>query len=235
MKKIFLVLAVFLLVMVPQVSALTIENISVTDNSDSYKGGSPKIEGNGTANVTITFDAANIKIVAAKPSIGRTIDAAWLGVKVVAPKDVAIATLKEATYVNSPSTTEKSFWANQDSTKSESQSDEHYINVFGAVTKEKLEAATKAGTMIKYTWEFDWNNDDTNDQSVTIVINPENVTLTAKDNNDVLWNDEAYDALKPDNTLAEGPKTGDTLPTYAGLMFVSLISGGYAFKKFQEE
>ncbi len=235
MKKLFLVLASFLFVMIPQVQALTLENVSTINNSDSYLGGSPKIEGNGTNHVTVTFDAAKLKIVAAKPDIGRTIDAAWLGVKVVAPKDLEIAKLKAATYVNDPSTTEKSFWANQDSQKSENPSDEHFIYVYGAITEDILTKATKAKTAIEYSWTFDWDNDSTDDETVTIIVEPEDVTLTAKDNNDILWNEEKYQDLKPDNTLDEGPKTGDELPTLASLMFVSLATGGYAFKKLQEE
>ena len=235
MKRLFLVLTLFLLVMVPQVQALTLENVSVLNNSDSYKGGTPKIEGNGSKNVTITFDAAQLKIVAANPTIGRTIDAAWLGVKVMAPKDIDIATLKQATYENGPSSAEKSFWSNQDSTKSESESDDHYINVFGAVTEDILKSATKEGTMIKYSWIFDWNNDDTDDQIVTILINPANIELSAKDTDTVLWNQDTYKALNPDNVLEEGPKTGDNIMTFAGLMVVSAASVGYAFKKLRED
>ncbi len=230
MKKLFLTLALFLLVMVSPVYALGFENISVLNNSDSYKGGSPKIEGNGTRNVTVTFDAAQVKIVDKDPDVGRTIDAAWLGVKVVAPKDVAISTLKTATYVSNGSE-EKSFWANQDSNKSESQQDEHYINVFGAVTEEHLTKATKAGTLIKYVWVFDWDNDGTDDQTVTILINPATTVLTAKDNNDVLWNDDKFDELKP---VVQSPATSDNLPINMGLMMTFLVTGIYATRKIAE-
>ncbi len=233
MKKILVVLA-FLLFMVPQVHALTFENVTPLNNSDSYLGGTPKINGNGTNNVTVTFDAAQLKIVAANPDIGKTIDAAWLGVKVVAPKDVEIATLKTATYVNGGSTVEKSFWNNQDSTKSENKNDEHYINVFGAITEDILKTATENGSVIKYSWIFDWDNDDTDDQTVTILVSPEDVVLTGKDNS-VLWNAEIYEDLKPDNTLEEAPQTGDNITTYGGLLALSLIGGGYAFRKLGEE
>lgn len=233
MKKIILVFSLFLLIMIPQVNALTFENVSVISNNDTYKGGSPKIEGNGTSNVTIIFDAAELKIVAANPSVGRNIDAAWVGVKVVAPKDIDINTLKEATYVNNTSSTKKSFWNNQDSAKTDNQSVEHYINVFGAITEDKLVAATKEGTMIKYYWVFDWNNDGTDDQTVTILVKPENVVLIAKDSDEVLWNQDKYNDLKPvENIVEETPKTGDVFPSIlVSIITVGCISGIYTFRK----
>ncbi len=233
MKKLFLILTLFLMVMVPQVYALAYENVAVLNNNDSFKGGTPKIVGNGTSNVTITYDAAQLKMVGADRDIGRTIDAAWVGVKVVAPKDVAIDTLRNATYINGSDDTKKSFWNNQDSFKSDQASDEHYINVFGAVTKDILTKAASTGTNIKYTWKFDWNNDNTYDQTVTLIINPEGVVLTAKDTDNVIWNEETYEEYKKDETINEGPKTGDELPLDLGIMFISLISEVYAIKKFK--
>ncbi len=230
MKKLFLTLTLFLLVMVSPVYALGFENVTVLNNSDSYKGGTPKIEGNGTRNVTITFDAAKLKIVEKDLDLGRPIDAAWLGVKVVAPKDVPIATLKQAKYTSNGSEPEL-FWSSQDSNKSESQEDEHYIYVYGAVTEEHLTNATKKGTMIKYTWLFDWDNDGDNDQTVTILINPEELVLTAKDTETELWNEDKFDELKP---VVESPDTSDKLPAYIGFMTMSLFAGMYATKKIAE-
>ncbi len=227
MKKLFLILALFLLIMVPQVYALTYENVTVLNSNDSYKGGKPTVVGNGTNKVTITYESALLKIVPKQPSIGRTIDAAWLGVKVVAPKDVPIAKLKEATY--SSDTAGKSFWTNQDSNKSESQSDEHYINVYGAITEDILTKATKEGKDITYTWTFDWDNDKKDDQTVTIVVSPKNVVLTAQANDDIIWNQDMYDDLKPE----KNPGTSDNLPIYLGIMSLSIISEIYAIKKFK--
>lgn len=229
MKKLFLILALFLMIMVPQVYALGFENVTVLNNSDSYLGGKPTIEGNGTRKVTITFDSALLKIVKSNPSQGRTIDAAWLGVKIVAPKDVPIATLKKATYVNNGSTVEKSFWNNQDSNKSESQSDEHYINVYGAITEEFLTNAAKKGAMIEYSWTFDWDNDGDDDQTVIIKVEPKNAVLIAINSNDILWNQDMYNDLKPDNN----PDTGDTILVYVGIMALSIISEIYAIKKIK--
>lgn len=228
MKKLFLLVALLLLVITP-VYALTYENVSVINNSDSYKGGSPKIEGNGTKNVTVLYDATKLKIVPKDVDLGRTIDAAWVGVKVVAPKDVQIDKLKEATYISGGK--ENSFWADQDSNKSEQIEDEHYINVFGAITEEHLTKATKAGTMIKYTWSFDWDNDDNIDQTVTILINPETAVLTAQDSNNELWNKDKFEDLKP---VVESPATNDYLTAFTGLLFLSLIPGIYAIKKITE-
>ncbi len=230
MKKLFFSLTLFLLIMVSPVYALGFENVSVLNNSDSYKGGSPIIEGNGTRNVTVTFDSSKLKIVEKNPDIGRTIDAAWLGVKVVAPKDVEISTLKTATYVSNGSE-EKSFWENQDSTKSESKEDEHYINVYGAVTEEHLINATKNGNMIKYTWIFDWDNDGTDDQTVTILINPQNVSLSEKDTNNEVWNADKFDTYKPN---VQSPDTSDELPLLIGFMTTSLMAGIYAARKIAE-
>ena len=233
MKKVFLVLALFLMILVPQVQALTYENVIALNNSDTYKGGSPRITGNGTKDVTITFNAAQLKIVESKADVGRTIDAAWLGVRVVAPKDIEISTLKSATYKNGGSTVEKSFWSSQDSAKSENKEDTHYIDVFGAITEDILKNATKEGKLIKYSWIFDWDNDKTDDQTVTIVVDPKNVTLTALDSDTVLWNEKIYNDLKPAEAT-KNPETGDNLIAYIGLSVIGFISGGLVFGKLRK-
>ena len=92
MKKnlISIVLFLFSILFIPQVYAMNLESISIINASDSYKGGNPSIVGNGTNNVVVTYNAADLKIVPKDLDIGRTIDAAWIGAKIVAPKDIEI-------------------------------------------------------------------------------------------------------------------------------------------------
>ncbi len=239
MKKnlISIVLFLFSILFIPQVYAMNLESISIINASDSYKGGNPSIVGNGTNNVVVTYNAADLKIVPKDLDIGRTIDAAWIGAKIVAPKDIEIQTLKTAVY-KSGNSAEQSFWNSQDTPVDDrnNQGKEHYIYVYGAVTEDKLKEATIGNKMISYTWTFDWDKNGDIDQTVTMKINPTGIVLKAEDTDTVLWNFSKYEEIKqaseqkPEQDPA--PKTGNTL-TY-GFGFITLLLSGFAIRKFEK-
>ncbi len=251
MKKYNLIGYILLLIgfiFIPQVHALKLENITVLNANDSYKGGTPEVVGNGTSNVTITYNAANLKIVPADMGIGRTIDAAWVGAQIVAPKDISIETLKQATY-KSGNSEDQLFWNSQDTLKQDynEQSKPHFINVFGAVIEEHLEKATIENKMITYTWTFDWDHNGETDQTVTMKINPTGVVLQAKEDDTVLWNFDKYEEVKKANEEKEEPKeeekedkkddvpkTGDVVGASAIAFMSLLLSGIYLMKQYRK-
>ena len=242
MKKNIIPIIIILIgfLFVNPVWALTLEKVSILNATDSYKGGNPTIEGNGTANVTITYNTADLKVVAANRDLGRTIDAAWLGVQVFAPKDLEIATLQKATYKSG--STEKSFWNNQDTpvANRDSKDKEHFINVFGAVTEEHLKNATIANKMLSYVWTFDWDNNGEIDQTVKVKINPTGIVLLAKDDDTILWNYDTYEKVRQEITedkeepeKDDVPKTSD-IYLYTGMILIDLICLGYLIKQLRK-
>ncbi len=233
------------MIFIPQVHALTLENVTVLNANDSYKGGTPEIVGNGTNNVVITYNTADLKIVPADTGIGRSIDAAWIGAQIVAPKDIPIETLKQATF-KSGNSEDKLFWNSQDTLKKDydEQSEPHFINVFGAITEEHLKNATIANKMITYVWTFDWDHNGEIDQTVTMKINPTGVVLQAKDSDEVLWNFAKYEEVKKANEPKEEeskedekddvPKTGDVY-VLSTLAFLGLfLSSFYIIKQVRK-
>ena len=102
MKKKFmgiaLVLASALFVGHVSASEMKLQELKIQDNSDSYKGAKTNIVGNGTSNVTITYDAAQFVLVEPKPEVGRDDKAAWFGLQIMAPSGLSEEEIKKATY-----------------------------------------------------------------------------------------------------------------------------------------
>ncbi len=117
--------------------------------------------------------------VSADPSAYRYSDGWWVGINMYAPEGYDEAVLKEAKYQTAVSgqwpaeTDKKSFWSNKDSS-----ADPHYIGLWGLVNETLVNDAISLGKdKLVYQWRFDWNNDNTFDQVVTLNINLNTLTL----------------------------------------------------------
>ena len=129
--------------------------------------------------IIVTYDEITLEWSPANTDIGRTKDGWWAGIKMTAPNlDASVlenATYESFAYGTSEPVKNKSFWKNQDSKETDEQ---HYITLWTFVNEENLNKAssTEEG-VISTSWSFDWNNDGTNEQTVTTQISPKSVIL----------------------------------------------------------
>ncbi len=189
---------------------------------DSIKGEEPEanITYDNDHNITMTYTKASLKIVAANESIGRKVDAAWIGYELTAPE---AATRYEATMGDQK--------ASGDLDESKKVID------FVSVTKANLLKATKEGKELKYTITYKWEKEKETTptvpvaneeeeakeyetisvQTLNIVIDPAKVTLYSKDEKDTLWDNDDYLAnkkveSKPATTTNTSSKKKDNTP-----------------------
>ncbi len=137
---------------------------------------------------TATFAGLTLNWSEAEPSIGRTQDGWWIGVKMTAPKsmttkDSFVDTADDrdiVTYKSQSSNGEwsaaKSFWNAQDSDK-DNLDTARYLTMWGLVTEEYLNCALLKGVPIRYAWQFDWDGDGSYEQVASLRIDPKHVTL----------------------------------------------------------
>ena len=218
-KKILTITTLLLVVLLVgfmsnSVMAAGVKNAVVADNTkeDSLKDGatkpttsSPKEEISGTKQtLTITYDAAKLKIVDANPEIGREGGYSWVGVKVTAPTGAIGCTEDDGTKysatVNGYSTEDSGFAFDQ----------------YFAVSEEKLQDAVANGKDItykkSYVWDYNKNVDVSNITETTLVvqIKASGVELYPKEESgEVLWDKSEYEKeslMKKLNDLTEQVK-----------------------------
>ncbi len=198
-KKLLLLTFTFALsiIFIPNVHALTLEKVELLQPEDTYIEGTPKVEGNGTTEVTITYEQASFRMVEKDLSIHRDEDGAWAGVRVYAPKDLTNDQLQKAQYRHS--TTEEQYtnwWENRDSKSKECEQDKiYYFDYYGFITKDILEQFAQTKSSFRYTWLIDWDGDKVDDQTVNLIINPQGMTLydlKKNNNNEPIWAEEEY-------------------------------------------
>lgn len=141
------------------------------------------VKNSGTSNVEVLYDEGAALTWSAKDTdIFRNKDGWWVGIKVIAP-DIGNDILKDAkfqslAYGSVNPVTDKSFWEKKDS--DETIDKEQYITLWAYVNEELLNNAILNNENVVTEWGFDWNNDNLNDQTVSIKINPEEVVLNDK-------------------------------------------------------
>ena len=200
-----------------------IGTVKIADNKDSVQEGTNAvISDENTANVTITYEAAKLKIVEQNTGdINRGTEAAWVGFILQQPTGASTGTHKVRINNGDPQDVDSK--------------GEYYF----AITKEKL----NSGKPIVYTCEFDWDYKEstfTADQTVTITINPSVVTLIEKDDTIVYDGPAIAEAQKQeenkentenstDNT--KNPNTADSIYLWLGILAISGIGLGCLVKK----
>lgn len=199
-----------------------IGTVTEAQNKDSVKEGTKAVISNeNPTNITITYEAANLKIVEQKTGdIDRKTEAAWVGFIITTPggsgetKKVKINDVEYEADKNG----------------------EYYF----AITKEKL----NSGQPIVYTCEFDWDyQGDTfsSDQTVTVTINPAVVKLVEKDGDNVVYDgpalaeaqkqEENKEAPKTSTDNTKNPNTADSIYLWLGILAISGIGLGCFVKK----
>lgn len=163
-------------------SMIPISTVFAAGNSSEYgsvkaETGAPAIIGNETENTKVDFsDGVTLQFSEKNPAAGRGTDGWWAGIRVTAPSGVDVTAAKYQTYNGSTGWSEdKSFWNNKDSADNAA---EHFIGLWGLVNQTFINEAKAKGTnTLEYKWQFNWDADDTFEQTVSMVIDINTVEL----------------------------------------------------------
>ena len=129
---------------------------------------------NGTITETgAYFENLKLNFSPANPSIGRTIDAYWIGYKFLAPEAVTSENVANVLYSNNSGETWKSF----NNAKDGVLEDRYYLEAWVPITEESALNHSQQKTNMKWTYLFDSDGDKENYQTIIIEVCPENLEL----------------------------------------------------------
>ena len=146
-------------------------NDSIIINGSEQTNGTVDFYTDGTyENDTVTFSDLNLDFHTADPSIGRPVDGWWTGWKINAPSFIDDTNVSSATISLDNGETYMPFTDVMDGN--------YYLNVWNLINEDKIINYYKEGTPIEWNFKFKWIDDsDYEEQSVKVVINPDNVIL----------------------------------------------------------
>ena len=148
--------------------------------------GNPTFDDTDKADIKVQFDSkTELDWHAKDDSIGRPKDGWWIGVKVVAPSGAggySVSELKNSKFklagFNSDTFSDYNFWDAQDSDSSSDAEDiERYSGIWLYVNESVLNNAISKAKSLESKMEFDWDNDDTYEQKLTISVDPGKIEL----------------------------------------------------------
>ena len=128
------------------------------------------VSGNGTAAVGVANnDFITLQWVEADASIGRVNAGGYVDVKIIAPADVAANATFDCYRATGVNSMDVDYAANKDAGKD-------YITMWAVVTQDMLNSGD-----VTYKWIMDWNGDGTDDQTVTLKLDNDQVILLGAD------------------------------------------------------
>lgn len=127
------------------------------------------VTGSGTGETSVLIEDVTIAWSEKDEEIGRGQDGWWTGIKVTAPSGADLENIKYRRKT-AEGWTEAMAYAPDDGTNDTMQ-------LWGLVTAEYLDQFIGYGRNMNYTWQFDWNGDGTFEQTVTMSVDPSNITL----------------------------------------------------------
>ena len=171
--------------------------------------GAVSIGSNSTKAVTVTQKAAiNLQWSQKDETIDRNKDGWWFGIKVNAPTNLTSSDLQNSYYLSGE--TRISFWSKKDSQNEDSS---HCISLWAYLDKSICDEFNQKGEYVPYTWQFDWNNDGTYEQKVTLKIDTSKITLEGV---------EGKDDVKPyDPNVITGVCVTKIVKPYVGKTFIN--------------
>lgn len=144
----------------------------------TYTGGT--VTGSKTSKTVVKITEAALEWDPADTSIGRNVDAWWVGIQVIAPANMSEAQLKDAVYQRKDVDTwsaNKSFWNNKDSSAAP-----HYIQMWFPLTPDILASAIANNKDISRFYQFDWDGDENFDQNIEFTVVPSDKIVLNKKN-----------------------------------------------------
>ncbi len=127
-----------------------------------------QLTGSGASFSDLTLDFSP-----ADASIGRTIDAYWIGVEFIAPAAVTADNIDKTTF-----TMDGSNWLSFNASKDGQNADgTYYLYAWVPLTVESVKALAEAQQVKTWTFSFAWDGIVETAQSFVITASPENITL----------------------------------------------------------
>lgn len=154
--------------------------MAFADDGDSggsnLKGTIEPITETGTVgDDTIIVERSSIQWSPRDDKVGRYQDGWWIGVKIIAPNSVTKDSVNNVLYSNDGTDElQKNFGTNKDGTTEDGR---YYMGCWPPITPESLEKALAEERNLQWEYKFDWNGDKTVDQTFTIIIIPNDLTL----------------------------------------------------------
>ncbi len=217
MKKLFMSFMAMLLsgaMCMPAVFADEVQLGTVSDatKDDTLHSGAEKpnavVKGANTSNVTVIYTGINAKTLG-DDITNRPDGYAWLGVK-VAP-DSSVTDLSKVNVRITYFDDENAFdYITKTGTYQNTvdADNTYYLGINNWRLKGAMEADTYGDGMLRFVLEFDWNNDNKYDQTVTVLVDPSDTTIYDETDTNEDWNNDTYqdvlDSLNP-----EDPTTSD--------------------------
>ena len=194
MKKIiFFSLIIMLLAVIPNVRAAetygTVRDIT-KNTGDSLSSGKGTLETKGNT-TTIRYSAATFKMLEEDKDAAdgnRPGPAAWIGFEVEEPTNQKDSSYKVTTPDNKTTVVKTSPYKD-------------YVGI----TPENLKKSLLNGTVLRYKFAFDWDENDIADQFVIIEIDPEGITLLSADDQSIVWSNEIAKKILEE----QNPNTSD--------------------------
>ena len=127
------------------------------------------------SNLTLDFSPAD-------PSIGRTIDAWWIGVEFIAPAAVTAENVGQTTFSMDGGSSWQSFDAAKDGQNADGR---YFLYAWVPLTVESVKTLVAAQQSRSWTFAFAWDGNAENAQSLVITASPENITLVKDGKNEI--------------------------------------------------
>ncbi len=206
MKKLFMSFMAMLLsgvMCMPVVFADTVKLGTVSDATKEdilHKGAEkPKadVKGANTSNVTVTYKGINAKTL--REDGTRPDGYAWLGVKVDPDSEYQDSLDKvnvRITYLDY-NVNDHFYYTTKTGTYNGTvdADNTYYLGIDNMMLSGAMEVDTYGDGMLRFVLEFDWDGDNKYDQTVTVLVNPADVTLYNYEDEYTVWDIEAYQAV----------------------------------------
>ena len=127
------------------------------------------------SNLTLDFSPAD-------PSIGRTIDAWWIGVEFIAPAAVTAENVGQTTFSMDGGSSWQSFDAAKDGQNADGR---YFLYAWVPLTVESVKTLVAAQQSRSWTFAFAWDGNAENAQILVITASPENITLVKDGKNEI--------------------------------------------------
>ena len=151
---------------------------------------------NESGKVVVTIRDQELTWSPADANAGRVQDGWWTGIKVIAPEGTDISKVRYRRKTGNGYTDPMEYKPDDET--------QNALQLWGLVTAEYLEQFSTQGRTMNYNWEFDWDGDGAYEQSVTMTIEPEGITLKqagfdfVQDTDEITYKENyEYTILKP--------------------------------------
>lgn len=130
------------------------------------------------AKLVVNYNNTKLDWFEADPSIDRTVDGWWIGIRVKAPSEMDDEALQQSKFKMAAEGDGYSFWENMNSDAEKEEP--RYIDIWYLINEDKLNDAKSNKANHEKTFYFDWDGSGDYEQDITISVDPNTTTLYKK-------------------------------------------------------